>query len=81
MAIIDLFTKRQADAAKSGNADVYQYDDIPANLRVQVSQIALDGIGNVGLRGDHITRNDVDNGMWVQIERSFLREKGLVDSA
>jgi hypothetical protein len=77
MAIFDLFSKRQADAAKSGAADVYQYDDIPKNLRVQVYQIAIEAVGKVGSPGDRIMTGDKDNGLWLKIERVFLREKGL----
>jgi len=76
MAIFDLFSKRQADAAKSGQTDVYQYVDIPSNLRVQVQQIALEGMGRVGTRGDRMISGDVENDWWVQIERVYLREKG-----
>lgn len=75
--MFDLFSKRQADVAKSGVADVYQYDEIPKNLRVQVEQIAIEAVGKVGSRGDHIMRGDEENGLWFQIERTYLREKGL----
>lgn len=77
MAIFNLFSKRQADAAKSGQTDVYQYSDIPSNLRVQVQQIAIEGIGHVGAPGDNIIRGDVENDWWLRIERVYLREKGL----
>ncbi len=76
MAIFDLFSKRRSDVAKSGQTDVYQYVDIPMNLRVQVHQIALEGMGLVGARGDGIMRGDVENDWWVQIEKVYLREKG-----
>lgn len=77
MAIFDLFSKRQADAAKSALADVYQYDEIPAHLRVQVKQIAVEALGRVGVQGDRMIRGDEDNGIWVEMERIFLRERGL----
>lgn len=77
MRIFDLFSKRQADAAKSGVADVYQYDDIPQNLRVQVKQIAIEAVGRVGSHGDGIVTADEENSLWFQIERTYLREKGL----
>lgn len=77
MGIFDLFSKREADARKSGISDVYQYDDIPQNLRVQIAQIAIEAVGKVGSRGDRIMSGDVENNTWVQIERIFLREKGL----
>ncbi len=77
MAIFDLFSKRQIDAAKSGSAEVYQYAEIPAHLRVQVKQIAIEALGRVGEMGDRMIRGAVDNGIWVEIERIFLRERGL----
>lgn len=77
MAIFDLFSKRQADATKSDQPDVYQYADIPSNLRVQVQQIAVEGLGRVGVSGDGIIRGDEENDWWVEIERVYLREKGL----
>jgi hypothetical protein len=81
MTIFNLFSKRQADAAKSGQIDVYRYDEIPLNLRVQVRQIALEGMGLTGSRGDGFHRGDVENAWWEQIERVYLREKGLEDIA
>lgn len=75
--IYELFSKRQSDAAKSGQADVYQYDTIPQPLRVQVDQIARDAIGQAGVRGDGILRGDQENPRWTGIERIYRREKGL----
>lgn len=77
MNIFDLFSKRQADSARSGVEDVYQYDEIPKNLRVQVAQIALEAVGLFGSRGDRIMSTDKDNIFWLEIERIYLREKGL----
>jgi hypothetical protein len=77
MPIFDLFSKRQADAAKSGQSDVYQYANIPPELRVQVQQIALEAMGHVGERGDGMFRENTENEVWVKIERLYRREKGL----
>lgn len=77
MRVFNLFSKRQADAAKSGVADVYQYEEIPQNLRVQVMQIAIEAVGQVGLRGDGIITGNKENSLWFEIERTYLREKGL----
>jgi hypothetical protein len=77
MAIFDLFSKRQTDAARSSKPDVYQYTDIPSNLRVQIQQIALDGMGVVGTLGDQIISGDKGNNLWINTERLYLREKGL----
>ncbi len=77
MGIFDLFSKRQADAAKSGQIDVYQYVDIPSILRVQIHQIAIESIGLIGSPGDRVFKGDIENNVWVNIERVYLREKGL----
>ena len=50
---------------------------MPKNLRVQVAQIAVDAVGKVGSQGDRIRTGDKDNNLWFQIERIYLREKGL----
>ena len=77
MVIFDLFSKRQADAAKSGVADVYQYEEIPANLRVQVAQIAVEAVGKVGSHSSNYGMPNHDNNLWFQIENIYLREKGI----
>lgn len=76
MGIFDLFSKRQSDAANSGQMDVYQYGDVPSNLRVQVDQIALEAIGIIGAHGNRVNRADAENEIWFEIERIFLREIG-----
>lgn len=71
MGIYHLFSKRQADAAKSGVADVYQYEIIPKGLRNQVAQIALESLGTFATPGR------TQNTIWAEIENIYLREKGL----
>lgn len=72
MAIWKLFSKRAEDAAKSGVEDVYQYDDIPKPLRVQIAQIAIEALGKVASYGYASSENP----RWVEIERIFCREVG-----
>ncbi|WP_156139618.1 STM4504/CBY_0614 family protein [Sphingomonas sp. 35-24ZXX] len=76
MAIFKLFSKRQAEATRSGQEDVYQYDVIPERLRVQVHQIALESIGLVGDKGDVLSGPE-SNQLWIEIDKAFRREKGL----
>ena len=76
MAIRDLYSKRRRDAAKAGSADVYQYDDIPTPLRVQIGQISLETIGGVGSAGDFYSAH-VENPYWSLVEKTFCREKGI----
>jgi hypothetical protein len=77
MAIWDLFSKRQADAAKSGVEDVYQYDVIPKPLRVQIAQISIEAIGKVGARSGMYGLPDRNNPRWQEIESIFCRERGV----
>jgi hypothetical protein len=48
MAIFNLFSKR-AKALREELPDVYQYDEIPQTLRVQIVHIVRDAFGNAGL--------------------------------
>jgi len=41
----DLYSTRQQLASQAGTQDVYQYDEIPGTLRVQIAQIAAEAIG------------------------------------
>jgi len=45
MAVFDLFSKRQK-RLRGEVPDVYQYDDIPSTLRVQIAHIMNDALGN-----------------------------------
>ncbi len=45
MAVFDLFSKRQK-RLRGEVPDVYQYDDIPIPLRVQIAHIMKDALGN-----------------------------------
>jgi hypothetical protein len=47
MGIYETFTKRKKKAAKQGQADVYQYDSLPKEFRVQVVHIWLSAIGPI----------------------------------
>ena len=45
MAVSDLFSKRQK-RLRGEVPDVYQYDDIPSPLRVQIAYIIKDALGD-----------------------------------
>ena len=45
MAVFDLFSKRQK-RLRGEVLDVYQYDNIPSPLRVQIAHIMNDAMGN-----------------------------------
>jgi hypothetical protein len=42
LALPDIFSRRKRQAAATGTADVYSYDDLPNKLRVQITQIIDD---------------------------------------
>jgi hypothetical protein len=44
MTILDLFSRRQK-RAKGDAPDVYQYDELPHALRVQIVHVLTDGLG------------------------------------
>jgi HEPN domain-containing protein len=77
VVIYDLFSKRKSDAENSGIVDVYQYEDIPMPLRIQISQISNDAIGQSGRFGDGYSRATQENHIWYNIEKIFLRENGM----
>jgi hypothetical protein len=71
MATIDLFSKRQKELRKEAS-DVYQYDQIPYPLRVQIVHILRDLFG-------HSERDDTNGCIAVfgQIEKILCREYGV----
>lgn len=76
MSIYELFSKRRADAEKSGEIDVYQYDHIPDHLRVQIKQISIEALGKPR---QYVLRQgrDEQNDIWARVEKYYLRERGL----
>lgn len=77
MPIFELYSKRLADSQRAGQSDVYQYDSIPSNLRVQFERIAIAALGKFGAYGDRYLNQDENNNLWSEIEKVFLHEKGL----
>lgn len=45
MPIYNLYSKRKQDLESSGQTDVFQYENIPGPLRVQIRKILSDGLG------------------------------------
>jgi hypothetical protein len=78
MAVWKLFPQREAEKAKSGHQEVYQYDDLPEKFRAQVVHIWLEAFGlweddryNLGP-----SRHSPSNEWWEEIYSIFLRELG-----
>lgn len=79
MAIFDLFSKRQK-RLRGEISDIYTYDEIPQNLRVQIVHIIRDCIGKE--KSEYGSR-DLATQIYVKIFNSLCREYGkfnLVES-
>jgi hypothetical protein len=72
MAVWDLFSKREKARQNAGKEDVFRYDVLPRELRIQIMHIWKDALGNF----DHFSRVGHDYFWWWQvIHKAFLREK------
>jgi len=70
MGILDLFSKRQK-RLRGETPDVYQYDEVPRALRVQLTQIIRDGIGPTG------NWHNKENALYEFIHQAICREYGV----
>ncbi|MGH8383817.1 AbiJ-NTD4 domain-containing protein [Pseudomonas sp.] len=68
MAIFDIFSKRQKKL-RGETPDVYQYDELPAGLRVQIVHAMCDALGGPN---EHPTKD-----CWKPISEMLCREYGL----
>lgn len=77
MPIYETFTKRKRRAAKVGLPDVYTYDTVPAELRMQVFYVWRDAIG--GYREGDYDYGVVppSTGCWRAIRDIVARERGV----
>ncbi|WP_156306584.1 STM4504/CBY_0614 family protein [Novosphingobium sp. AAP1] len=75
MPIFNLFSKRQSDAAKAGQSDVYRYDFVPSKFRVQLLNLAQKSFG----QDRHYRQGigHVSNPNWVWIDETYCHEKGI----
>jgi hypothetical protein len=73
MRISDIFSKRQK--RNSGQTDVYQYDQIPDTLRVQITYILVDLIGRPNVGGSPA------DGVYEEINVALMREYGVTRMA
>jgi AbiJ N-terminal domain 4 len=79
MAIFDLYSRRKRQIEKAGRADVYQYDEVPRALRVQIIHMWRDAIGPCSapnLPGFGPTPPNSDD-LWEEIHSAIAREKGV----
>ena len=71
MPIFDIFSKRRARG--EGRApDVYQYDNLPVALRIQIAHIWVSTIGNY-----FVNSTAASNQAWDYIENTVAREHGV----
>jgi hypothetical protein len=79
VAVFDIFSKRKKRQESQGKLDVYQYEEIPQPLRVQVAHIWRAAIGP--WRGDGGYFSDVSAspscGVWDSIHETIARESGV----
>src|SRR6266478_557484 len=81
MAIVDLFSKREKKKRVEGKDDVFQYDNIPPGLRVQIIHIWADALGVWQQPYHYYGHNRVSNDWWSQIFKMFTREKEVFQLA
>jgi hypothetical protein len=75
VAVRDLFSKRRA--RETGEAkDVFQYEVLPQEFRVQVVQIAFEALGNFNQAAKDCGMSHPSNDFWISILKTMLREKG-----
>lgn len=75
MPIIDLFSRRKKESS-GAFPDVFQYDDIPHELRVQIIHILQDGLGNEEDFHSHYGDGDT-KGAYEGFCRALRREYGV----
>lgn len=71
MAIYDLFSKRQK-RLRGEIADVYQYDNLSRQLRVQIIHIVIDMLGQF-----YELSYGIENCIYIGINDTLCREYGL----
>jgi len=79
MAIFETFSKRKKRLESSGKQDVYQYDELPYPLRVQVTHILKSVVGPTNYNVGSYTYQSpkAANGFWVKIHDKLCRELGV----
>jgi len=80
MGVLDLFSKRESRRERQGQEDVFQYDELPQPVRVQVIHIWADAI-SLWHGGNGYTSPLHDgyppNMWWFNLHKALAREKGV----
>ena len=73
--IFETYVQRKRKAAKSGGPDVYEYDDVPEELRHQINMTLREGIGRFHrYTGGEIYTVREANNVWKEIDRICRKE-------
>ena len=75
MKRFDLYSKRQKDAANAGQSDVYRYDLVTPNFRIQLLNIANSVFGED--RQSSRTPGFHNNTNWVWVSKTYSHEMGI----
>lgn len=76
--VFELFSKRRQKAELSESEDIYQYNDAPRTLRVQLQQIFTDAIGpQYWVPDDVFTAPHHNEECWSHIKKILCRELGI----
>lgn len=75
MGVLDIYHKRKRLKEQGGLPDVYTYDDLPDELRVQVIHIWRTCLG---IYKNYLDDNVFPNRSWVWLHDRFCRELGLL---
>lgn len=83
MAILDLYSRRKRQAERAGQPDVYQYEDLPNRLRVQIVNLWKRATGPTSIRTESgfDIANDKSLEFWQSIESAMSQEKGVPELA
>lgn len=76
MSIIDTFKKRMR-RQRGEVFDVYQYDEVPNKLRVQIIQIMMDSLGDGDAYNDHYGQADNIQNAYSIVVNALRRELGV----
>jgi hypothetical protein len=71
----DLYSKRQNDTAKAGQSDVYDYNTVPSEFRIQLLNLANSIFGED--RSYRQGKGHYFNPKWVWVSNTYSHEKGI----
>lgn len=78
MGVFDTYSKRRKRQESHGEPEVYQYEDVPAKLRIQIAQIWRDALGRwFRPRGYSYAPSSASSTWWEFINRTLSKEKGV----